>query len=202
MPRHPGSPPVVVDVGAGSGVKAVAGGVVAGGIGVLSLVAALTGDVEGGAGVAIAVGVIGAVFLLIGLLPVFTWRRITRPRKLVIEERGIRWDDPRGASWAVAWQELSAVAISRTVQRRVKLEDHLLPRKVLVRLDLFPADPGFRARHPEMEPMWEFHRVKNGYRLPLGSTPKHIEPIDRGIRAHGPDRYLGVRDEGFMIGLV
>ncbi len=194
--------PVVVDVGARSKGKAIAAGVVVGGLGLVSLAAAATGQVDGGLGVRIAVGVLGAVFVAFGLLPLLTWRRITRPRRLVIEPLGIRWEDPRGTSWAVAWQELAGVAVSQTRKRHVKVSDRLLPRKVMVRLDLFPADPGFRGRHPEMEPMWEFHQVKKGYRLPLGSAAKHIEPIDQAMRTHRPNIYLGVRDEGFMIGLV
>ncbi|WP_248960718.1 hypothetical protein [Sphaerisporangium perillae] len=192
----------MVDVGAGSKGKAVAGGVVAGALGLISVFSALTGQVEGGGATAAVVGVLGVVFIAIALLPVLTWRKITRPRKLVIEQPGIRWDDPAGRSWAVAWSELAAVAVSRTVQRRFRLDDYLMPRKVMLRLDLFPADPGFRARHPEMEHLWEFHRVVNGYRLPLGSVRKHIEPIEQGMRTHRPNIYLGVRDEGFMIGLV
>ncbi|MFC4535225.1 hypothetical protein [Sphaerisporangium dianthi] len=199
---RPGAEPVVVDVGAGSKGKAVAAALVAGTLGVISLFSALTGQVEGGPATAFVAGVLGVVFIAAGLLPLVAWRTITRPRKLVIEQLGIRWDDPRGTSWAVAWAELSGVAVSRTVQRRFKLDDYLLPRKVMVRVDLFPADPGFRARHPEMEPLWELHRVQNGYRLPLGSGRRHIEPIDQGMRAHRPNIYLGVRDEGFMIGLI
>ncbi|MFC4591421.1 hypothetical protein [Sphaerisporangium corydalis] len=199
----PGDPrPVVIDVGAGSKAKAVAACVVAEGIGALSVYAAFTGQVDGGSGVAVAAGVIGALFIAVGLLPVVAWRKITRPRRLVIEQQGIRWDDPRGRPWAVAWHELAGVGVSRTVQRRIRAEDRLTPRKVMVRVDLFPADPGFRARHPEMEHLWEFHRVENGYRLPLGSAPKHIEPIDRGMRTHRPGVYMGVRDEGFVVGIV
>ncbi|MET8141454.1 hypothetical protein ABZU32_14200 [Sphaerisporangium sp. NPDC005288] len=194
--------PVVVDVGAGSKAKAVAAAVVAGTLGVVTVASALTGQVDGGPATTVVAGVLGVVFIALGLLPLLAWRKITRPRKLVIEQVGIRWDDPRGTSWAVPWHELSGVAVSRTVQRRFKLDDYLLPRKVMVRVDLFPADPGFRVRHPEMEPLWEFHRVQNGYRLPLGSAPKHIDPIDRGMRAHRPNLYLGVRDEGFVVGLV
>ncbi|MEO3789347.1 hypothetical protein ABGB14_04000 [Nonomuraea sp. B10E15] len=75
-------------------------------------------------------------------------------------------------------------------------------RKTMVRLDLFPADPGFRSRHQEMEHLWEFHTVKNGYRLPLGSNPKYIPVIEDGMRRFRPAAYLGIKDEGFMVGLV
>ncbi|GGK97086.1 hypothetical protein Sme01_35440 [Sphaerisporangium melleum] len=191
---------MVVDLGAGSKGRAVASGVAAGVVGLISLVSALTGQVAGGTGVVVAAGVLGVVFIAVGLIPLVAWRAITRPRRLVIEQPGIRWDDPRGTSWAVAWTELSGVAISRTVQRRFGPADYLLPRKVRVRLDLFPADPGFRTRHPEMEHLWKAHRV--GYRLPLGSAPRHIDPIDQAMRAHRPNIYLAIRDEDFVSGLT
>ncbi|MEV4176989.1 hypothetical protein [Nonomuraea sp. NPDC049709] len=193
--------PVVIDVGADAKVKALAGGSVAGVIGLLSIFSALTGQVTGGTGTAVVVAVLGLVFLFIGLLPVIAWKKIGRPRRLVLDAFGVRWDDPQGRPWAVAWAELSGVGISRTRQRRVKPADYLL-RKTMVRLDLFPADQGFRARHRDMEHLWEFHTVENGYRLPLGSNPKYIPVIEHAMRQHRPGAYLGVKDEGFMVGLV
>ncbi|WP_206067582.1 hypothetical protein [Nonomuraea composti] len=194
-------PPVVLDVGADAKAKALIGGSVSGVIGLIAIFSALTGQTTGGAGAGVAVGVIGLVFLVIGLLPVIAWKKVGRPRRLVFDGFGVRWDDPQGRPWAVAWAELSGVGISRTVQRRVKLADYLV-RRTMVRLDLFPADPGFRGRHPDMEHLWEFHTVRNGYRLPLGSNPKYIPVIERAMRQYRPGAYLGIKDEGFMVGLV
>jgi hypothetical protein len=194
-------PPVVIDVGGDAKVKALIGGSVAGAIGLMAVFSALTGQTTGGAGSAVAVLVLGLIFLFIGLLPIITWRKLSRPRKLVFDVHGVRWDDPQGRPWAAPWAELSGVGISRTQQRRVKLADYIM-RKTMVRLDLFPADPGFRARHPDMEHLWEFHTVKNGYRLPLGSNPKYIPVIEHAMRQYRPAIYLGIRDEGFMVGLV
>jgi hypothetical protein len=192
---------VVIDVGGDAKVKALIGGSVAGVIGLIAIFSALTGQTTGGAGTGVVVGILGLVFLLIGLSPIIAWRKVSRPRKLVFDGFGVRWDDPQGRPWAVPWEELSGVGISRTQQRRVKLADYLF-RKTMVRLDLFPADLGFRSRHQDMEHLWEFHTVKNGYRLPLGSNPKYIPVIERAMRQYRPAVYLGVRDEGFMVGLV
>lgn len=191
--------PVEIDLGSRARRTIAVGAVVSGGIGLVAVYSALTGGVEGGTGTAVAAGIIGGIFLLIGLLPVVTWRTAARPRKLVLSHDGIRMDDPRGAPWTVAWDELAAVAISRTEKRRVKPTDLA---KVMVRLDLFPADAGFRARHPEMEPLWELHRVRDGYRLPFGSAPQYVPVIDQALRRFRPDIYLGVRDEGFSVGLM
>ncbi|MBB6549769.1 hypothetical protein [Nonomuraea rubra] len=194
-------PPVVIDVGADAKVRALAGGSVAGVIGLIAIGSALTGQTTGGGGTAVAVGLVGLVFLGIGLLPVVAWKKVGRPRRLVFDSFGVRWDDPQGRPWAVAWAELSGVGISRTRQRRVKPADYLM-RKTMVRLDLFPADQGFRSRHQEMEHLWEFHTVKNGYRLPLGSSPKYIPVIEGAMRQYRPGAYLGIKDEGFVVGLV
>ncbi|SDH09805.1 hypothetical protein [Nonomuraea jiangxiensis] len=198
-PRQPS--PVVIDVARDAKVKALIGGSVAAVIGLITLFSAATGQVTGGSGTVAVSAVLGLLFLGIGLLPVIAWRKISRPRRLVFDGFGVRWDDPQGRPWAAGWGELDAVGISRTRQRRVRPADYII-RKTMVRLDLFPADRGFRARHPEMEHLWEFHTVKNGYRLPLGSNPKYIPVIEHAMRQFRPAAYLGVRDEGFMVGLV
>ncbi|WP_188195334.1 hypothetical protein [Nonomuraea sp. SYSU D8015] len=197
----PTPPPVVIDVGRDAKVKALIGGSVAGVIGIMTLYWSFTGQVTGGSDGMVPGVVFGLIFLSIGLLPVIAWRKLNRPRHLVFDAFGVRWDDPRGKPWAVAWAELSGVGISRTKQRRVQLADYIM-RRIMVRLDLFPADPGFRARHPDMEHLWEFHTVKNGYRLPLGSNPKYIPVIEQAMRRFRPQAYLGIKDEGFVVGLV
>ena len=199
---HGGAVPVVADVGKTMLTRAVIGAVVAGSIGVFTLIMTIGAAFDGGGGIVFVFGLIGIVFLGIGLIPVFMWKKISRPRKLVFEPQGVRWDDPQGQPWAVPWNELAAVSISRTIERRVQLHQYLIPRKIMVRLDLFPGDSAFRQRHPEMEYMWEFHTVQNGYRLPLGSNPRFIPIIEQGMRAFAPNVYRGVVDEGFIVGLV
>ena len=200
-PQFQGPPPVVIDVGRDSRTKALVGGSVAGVLGLVSVVSALTGGVIGGNGSGVVVLILGLLLLFIGAAPLIKWREISRPRRLVFDRVGVHWDDPQGRPWTAPWAELSGVGISRTRQRRVRLADHIM-RKTMVRLDLFPFDQGFRTRHPEMEHLWEFHTVKNGYRLPLGSNPKYIPIIEHAMGRYYPGAYLGVRDEGFMVGLV
>ncbi|MFD0475963.1 hypothetical protein ACFQ0B_52910 [Nonomuraea thailandensis] len=138
---------MVLDVGADTKVRALAGGAVAGVIGLVAILSALTGQTTGSEGTAVAVGLVGLVFLGIGLLPLIAWKKVARPRRLVFDAFGVRW-------------------------------------------------------HQEMEHLWEFHTVENGYRLPLGSSPRHIPVIERAMRQHRPGAYLGIRDEGFTVGLV
>jgi len=194
-------PPVVVDLGRSATRKVLAGGSVAGVLGILALVGAVSAFADGEPVGGVVAGVIGVVFTGIGLMAVVKWKTISRPRKLIIEPQGIRLDDPQGTPWAVGWQELGAISISRTRERVVQLSDALV-RRTMVRVDLHPRDPQrFRPSHPTMEPLWELHRVQNGYRLPLGDSAGFIAPLDHGLRTFAPQIYRGVIDEGFTVGL-
>lgn len=193
--------PVVIDLGKSDTRKVLIGGSVAGGLGILALVGAVSAFIDGEPVGGTIAGVIGVAFTFIAVMAVVKWKTISRPRKLIIEQQGIRLDDPQGMPWAVGWQELGAISISRTRERAVELADALVKR-TLVRLDLHPRDPArFRPAHPTMEPLWEFHRVQNGYRLPLGDSAPFIGPMDHGLRTFAPQIYRGVIDEGFSVGL-
>jgi hypothetical protein len=201
----PPAGPAIIEVGKADAKRFVIGAIVSGILGLIAICAGLTGAVEGGIGVAIAAIAIGAVFLLIGLLPLLLRKKAFRPRRLVIEQPGIRWDDPQGQPWAVPWHELSGVAISKhgaievdhSVNAKVSgaITDRVLGESVLVRLDLFPADPGFHQRHPEMAHLW----AQDRYRMPFGRSPALIPQIDAALRQFQPMRYRGVQEtEGFM----
>jgi hypothetical protein len=212
----PGGPPgygpgaVVIDVGTTDGRKAIIGAVVSGIIGLVAIIASLTGGVDGGGGGAVAIGLVfGVLFLLLPILLIAKARKVFRPRKLVFEPAGIRWDDPQGAPWAVPWSELAAVSISKHSAMEV---DHSLQNKIVsgatdkvlgerahVRLDLYPADPTFPGRHPEMAHLWERQGVQGGYRLPLGSNVKFIQLIAQAMGRFAPQIFRGVNaTEGFM----
>lgn len=194
-------PPVVLDLGASDARKLVIGGAVAGGLGILALFGAITSFASGEAVGGSIAGVIGLVFTGIGVLAVVKFKTVSRPRKLIIEAQGIRLDDPQGMPWAVSWQELGAVSVSRTRERAVELADALV-RRTMVRVDLHPRDPAsFRPAHPTMEPLWEFHKVQNGYRLALGDSAPFVPVLDQGFRTFAPQIYRGVIDEGFSVGL-
>ncbi|MPZ82914.1 MAG: hypothetical protein GEV28_21965 [Actinophytocola sp.] len=200
---------VVIDVGSTDGRKAVIGAVVAGGIGLIAVVSGLIGAVDGGTGAAIAAVAIGALFLVPAMFVVAKRDKVFRPRRLVFEPAGIRWDDPQGAPWAVPWAELAAVSISKHVPVELNQSvsdkiagaatDKIAGERAYVRLDLYPADPGFAGRHPEMAHLWERQGVRNGYRMPLGSNVKFIPLVAQGVGRFAPQIYRGVNNtEGFM----
>ena len=196
-----GGPPVVIDVGKTNGRKALIGGVVGGaiGLGLLILGIAVLADGDGGGGVAIGFGLL---LLMLPLALVVRKDKIFRPHLLVFEPAGLRWDDPKGAPWAVPWSELGAVSVSKHSPQQVGPEsvqdklvgaasDKIMGERAHVRLDLYPADPGFAGRHPEMAHLWERQGVKNGYRLPLGSNVKFIPTIAAAMGRFAPQSTVG-----------
>ncbi len=191
--------PVVIDIGTRDTRRVLIGGTVAGVLGPAALYGAFSAYRDRQAvGGTIAL-VIGVVFTGIGVLAVVNWKKVSRPRKLVFEQPGVRWDDPQGAPWAVPWPDLGAVRISRTVERVVQLSD-ALTRKTMVRLDLWPAHPQtFAARHPGLG---RLARPDGSYRLPLGDAANLVPIIERAVLTFAPHLYRGVQDEGFTVGLT
>ena len=190
--------PVVIDIGRRDVRRVLIGGAVAGALGVASLVGAVTAYADG-EGVGGTIGlVIGLAFTGITLGAIVNWKKVSRPRKLVFEAPGVRWDDPAGAPWAVAWPELGGVRISRTRERVFHPADSVV-RKTLVRLDLLPADPpAFRARHADMA---HLARHDGAYRVPRGDAANLVRVIEGGVLRFAPHLYRGVQDEGFTVGL-
>ncbi|WP_447003992.1 hypothetical protein ACRAKI_30800 [Saccharothrix isguenensis] len=74
----------------------------------------------------LAAMVVGPLVALGGLVGGGIWRRRARPRRLVVEPHGLRWEEKSG-SWTVPWYELHAVALSRTGDKP-SLWMHLAPR--------------------------------------------------------------------------
>jgi hypothetical protein len=204
-----GGSPVVIDVGKTNARKAVIGATLAGVIGLGALIAGIAGAVDGGAGVGIVAVVIGLLFLILPLGLVVRRDKIFRPQHLVFDAVGLRWHDPRGAPWMVPWTELAAVSISKHSPKQVGPEsiqdklvgaasDKIAGERAHVRVDFYPADPGFAGRHPEITHLWELQGVQNGYRLPLGSNVKFIPVIAQAMGRFAPHLYRGVNStEGF-----
>jgi hypothetical protein len=179
-------------------------------LGVLAVVSAIFGAVDGGGGGAVVAGIIGLLLLALPVGLIVRRDKVFRRQLLVFEAPGLRWDDPKGAPWAVPWHELAAVSISKHSPQQVGPEsisdkivsatsDKLVGERAYVRLDFYPADPGFAHRHPEIAHLWERQGVQNGYRLPLGSNVKFIPTIAAAMGRFAPHIYRGVNaTEGFM----
>jgi len=207
-----GGPPVVLDVGKDAAKKSIIGSSVAGVIGLIAIISGIAGAVEGGTGTQIAVIVVGALFMLPVVITLAMAKKVFRPRRLVFEQAGLRWDDPQGAPFAVPWSELAAVAISKHTPREVpqdlsghlasKTAEKMVGERAHVRLDIYPADPGFANRHPEMAHLWERQGVQRGYRIPLGGNANFIPVIAEGMCRHAPRIFRGVQHTEGMMGLT
>jgi hypothetical protein len=204
--------PTVIDVGTAEGRRAgiAAALLILLGLGaiILGLVEAANGRMNAGA---VGALIFGAVLLTVGLIPAINSKRFFRPRRLIIEPAGIRWDDPKGKSWAMPWYDLAAVSISlheKAEGPEISLSgalagaavDKTLGKVVRVRLDLFPADQWVRSRHPEMEHLWEFYKLKGGYRQPLGSHANVIQQVEWAVSHFQPRVYRGVQRTKGMLG--
>lgn len=145
----------------------------------------------------------GGFFLLPMLITLAMHKKLAQPRTLTIDRAGVRWHDGRyRVSFAVGWHELATVAINAHVATSPDPTDQAAktaasgvmkgPRG-LVLLDLYPADPGFTARHPEMAAQWEKHGARGAYRLALGASLHAVPEIDRGLTQFAAHRYRGAQ---------
>ncbi|WP_394835995.1 hypothetical protein LVJ94_03695 [Pendulispora rubella] len=197
---------MILDIGKKVRFQFRVAGAVAVGFGIASTYPGITGEGvdDGGMGVRIGLTLFGLFLLGLGLLSLLV---PIRRRRLILDQAGIRWEEPQGRSWTVAWPELAAVAVLCTAKGPAgprtltdipgeAIVDGVVGEHVLVHLDLYPADPTFRARHPEMEHLWEFRRMKNGYRLSLAYTSAFVPKIDLAMRVFRPVIYRGVFDGG------
>ncbi|GAB3415974.1 hypothetical protein [Flindersiella endophytica] len=165
--------------------------VLCGGLGVLGIVSEFTGGVLGGTAVRIGVIVLSLIFLATALVFLALSPVLTRPRKLVVEPAGLRWIDPRGKPWNVPWSELAGVSISTFSKL-----NHTFVRTTSVRVDLFPGDADFQARHPELAHLWEALGAEQSYRLPLSGHERRLGELAHALQVHARTKYRGVIEEG------
>lgn len=115
--------------------------------------------------------VVGGLVALGGVIGGGLWRRAARPRRLVVEPQGLRWEDRKAAAWAVPWHVLSGVGFE--------------PGDGGLWLVLRPADPqAFRDAHPTVPHSGAGWRV----RLPADVQP---EQLHLALRRHGRALYRG-----------
>ncbi|HEY8480904.1 MAG TPA: hypothetical protein VIL71_13845 [Spirillospora sp.] len=183
---------VTVDVGRVHARQMIVGGLAAGAFGAIGIIASITGNVEGGTGVRVTAFVLGLVFSAIGLLPLLMRRIALRPRRLVFDADGVRWEDPRGTPWTVNWTDLAEVAFFHSKPDTGR--PGLRPR---VTLQLRPAEPAFHDDHPEMRHLAVDTGGQAGvvYRLPLTPAQSTVGPIDEALRVFAPGLYHPVGPE-------
>ncbi len=115
---------------------------------------------------------VGPLVALGGLIGGGVWRRRARPRRLVVEPQGLRWEE-KGGSWAVPWYELAGVALS-----------HGGPKSALW-LNLAPNDPqvfAFTYRSIPTNPYGHWLRLPD-------DTGGGM--LDLALKRHAPQLYRG-----------
>lgn len=182
--QHGITPSLVLDVGKNAPRYALVAGVSSGVVGFAAVATAIAEAESSSIAGLVFTWIIGLTFLGIAVITAMNRKTVSRPRQLSLDADGVRWHDPQGIPWSVRWEELAGVAITRRNAHRS-----------LVQLDLFPADPQFRHRHPEMEHLRQFRRVANGYRLSLGTAKTFTDMIDEWMRHFRPRMYTGIHDD-------
>ena len=153
-------------------------------VGLLSFVVALKAWTDDDySDMAATVGVVvGVVSTCCTAPPIFWLIFGKRSRQLTIDGWRLRYHQPRRPPVAIEWSELRGVRHASTPSGAKDPSTHYL--------ELVPADPGFRARHPEMESWWWPTDGLPCYRLSVGQ-PWNANKAVAAIRQHAPDWYLG-----------
>lgn len=126
--------------------------------------------------------VLGRLLLAMPVITILRWKVTQRPHRLVVERPGIRWDDPGGAPWAVPWSELDIVMVHG------HLTDDGVP---LVSLRLYPSDPYYAGRHPEMAHLLDGSSDRDVYRVGLAVDDTFVPRLDAALTTFAPDTYVG-----------
>lgn len=173
--------PVSIDVGSAAARRTIQAGAVFGVIGLAALVAAFAADIDS-TGVQVAAIVVGLALCALGLVPVLLRRTMSRPRRLVIDAGGLRWEDPQETSWAVTWPELARVTLTCPPPGVTG------PRLLVLR----PAEPAFHDAHPEMAELATTigaEQKEDAYVMRLAYPKSVIRPLDEALSTFAPDRY-------------
>lgn len=137
--------------------------------------------------------VMGLLSTGLGVFLLAIWWRSRGNNRLVVDSGGITLDHTKRQRFQVAWREVGAVGLSWFERSRPRTP-YIVHRFCLV--DLYPADSGFRARHPEMEQYWGVGGIEEGYRVTFG-TGNHLNVLDAAFRRLVPRLYLGVGPAAF-----
>lgn len=137
---------------------------------------------------------INVALLAFGVLAmgVLVIRRLTgagrfRPRRIIVEPGGIRWEQDSRPEWAVSWNELAAIGVwaGRTTGAGT-----LSPSIGNVKIQMYPADAGFASRHPQLAAQWQ--AAGSCYQLDLPAVAADTSArLDAGLRGYAGARYRG-----------
>ena len=192
----PAEGPIVIDAGKRFSFQMLAGGLVGAFFGGSALVAAIFGTDAPLFG-RIIFWVLGLGFGLPGLLGVFGWLFTHKlPRKLIFDEQGIHWDEPRGAGWSIGWDDVEKVAVNAAGGTSLTVRN---PGVTIVRLVIFPHTGKENAQLARFAATVD---EQPAYWIPLADNPDFIPLIAEGTGRFRPGKYAGLtrsKSTGFHI---
>jgi hypothetical protein len=164
---------VTIDVGRRLQSEIAAGGSAAGFLGVCAVVEAF---LPGPAGHRIAVALVGAPFLLVGLSALLAQLDAGRRRRarLTIDAHGIHWTTPEAAVLDLPWADIQDIAISHAHAPHNLVTP--TPGTTRVRLLIRPRTPP-----PHF--------------IPLGDNPDFIPAMHTALHRFAPTTYRGIHDQ-------
>jgi hypothetical protein len=168
---------VVVNVGRTTAWHGLVGGALAALFGVSAVVGAANGAATNGAS-NLVVALVGLPFCLLGLATAGSVLVLVRPRSVVLDRHGFTWDDPRVASFVVAWHDLASLTVETATVHNLNSGDTHSVHVVLV-----PKDPLLLKQQPGLAKFAREGKVV----LPLEDQPASAAAIDRAARAFAPD---------------
>ncbi|MBZ2199744.1 hypothetical protein [Occultella gossypii] len=142
---------------------------------------ALTGGLTSDQGLAPII--VGAIFMLLGLLLLFLLPKVLRARALEIGPTGLEYHDPKGNPWAVRWTDLATVDVKYGYPRARRSP---LSEGVVVALE-FTLRAGAEAQYPDLR----HYRRGNAYRLALGRREDLLGPLAQALGAFAPPQIFG-----------
>ena len=185
--------PVIIDVSGMSNTRATIGAIFGGAAIVVTLARILLD------GPAVYLLVLLGVFVLVTGFTVFRLLRgigANRRRRLVLAPTGLHWEEQRRQSQSIGWSELAAIMVwaGRTTNQglgAMSIMAQAMPTGN-VRLGLYPADPNFAARHPQLSEWWR-PSCDGGYVLLLPAVSAETGPmLDMALRRFAGPIYRGL----------
>lgn len=176
----PVSTPIVIDVAGGNNRTVRNGSIGCGVVGGFFVVAGLIAALGSNLGAGVVILVIGLITVGVGLYPLLNRKAFRRPRRFVIDQDLIRWQDPRDLSWALRWDELREITISKPGPDQPRSTYGVSrSRPAGVRVDLVPRSD---VVHPEMAHLWELDEVKGAWSVPLGQNQDLVPHLEDAFR--------------------
>lgn len=166
-------------------------------VGLAAILVAVFGD-NSSTGAAVMGGIVGGFFALMGAFIIVGATAASRTRWLVLDAKGLRWQDRGDRAWATTWADLASVRVTCGYHRT-----RLGMRRSRVRLVVAPQRPAdFPAGRRDLSQLrGRYGAGPDEFGVPLGPVQKKVPVIAEGLRRFAGPVDGGVVDEGRVYGV-